>query len=737
MTAIKEYSRSGKYPLSTYIGFVVGMIICIFAWFFPMQAYALSAESMRAVADAIESAPTDGSTTEIVLSNDIENTEGISSITVPEGAAIKLSGNYRLGGGLTDRPDHALKIIVPQGSSVTLAETSLESVVFEVQGNFAMESGSITQAHITDTAVVHVNGGSFTMTGGRIADNNITLSHPFALATDVSAVTVRAGGSFVLDGGVIAHNNNGRTGSPWFAPAGGVSIYDPGTTFTMNSGSIEHNFSKDISLAGGLTIMNGAEFVMNGGTFEGNVGNYGGGIAVFPTGVLTMNGGEIIANEARRQGGNGTSYGGGVYVQSNFATFNGGTFTRNVAQYGGAIYVTGDENTSYEAHFNDVLITNNHATNYPGTGFSNASHGPLGGGLYFCLSGSGEVRLSRGVAVFDNDAQYTGTEDRSASGQDISFALNRYGSPYSFWAENTMLGGGENVLYRDGGVEGNIGTIPDVPRYSADTPGERLENLQDIVVERGFGAINVVSDPAKQLARQMGRLVITDNTALWGGGIGVNGHAVFGTNEKPYRLVVKKAWKDVPSEDRPDQITGHVRIGGYRVYDFTLSEENNWEEEVATIPNPQTLIDKDGNLLKVTVEEENAEDYAVSIDSVDNGQDRITFTITNALAPEEPTDPHKPNQPSKPNNPPHPHDPIQPNVPDQPNQPVPNKPYQPVVPTPPITPDNPSEPGVQVAVNSHETLARTGDEMPALPVAIVLGAAGIMGLIAFMRVKQV
>lgn len=152
--------------------------------------------------------------------------------------------------------------------------------------------------------------GSFTMYGGNIIGNTTGVNGG-AINTQGSGT-----GSFTMNGGRLV----GNTANNW---GGAVFVYVPGTSMTMNGGTVAYNTC-------------GANYT---GTAGGAIATYGGS--------FTMNGGTITRNLADRSG-----HGGGVCVHAGSFTMNGGSITENSATTGAGVYqnstmtVGGDANIS-------------------------------------------------------------------------------------------------------------------------------------------------------------------------------------------------------------------------------------------------------------------------------------------------------------------------------------------------------------------------------------------------------
>jgi hypothetical protein len=164
-----------------------------------------------------------------------------------------------------------------------------------------------------------------------------------------------SGSVFTMDGGSITHN----FASTWYG--GGVCI-NSGSTFIMNAGTISNN--KSVNNEGGGVNVRDSTFTMNGGTISGNTAISGGGVAVINAnftmnsgavisgntvtaagggvrtngGTFTMNSGAVISGNTAYVSSTSDCQGGGIYLQGSVFNMNGGEIHSNRANSGGGIY---------------------------------------------------------------------------------------------------------------------------------------------------------------------------------------------------------------------------------------------------------------------------------------------------------------------------------------------------------------------------------------------------------------
>ncbi len=191
-----------------------------------------------------------------------------------------------------------------------------------------------------------------------------------------------------------------------------------------------------------------------------------------------------------------------------------------------------------------------------------------------------------------------------------------------------MLGGGLAQWYRDGSVtetamNGGWGYIaPDSVRYNASNP---------ISVAAGTYGDNlalkaVVTELAKEVAKENAALVISGNSAERGGGIGANGSLTAGnppSSEYPeYSLKVNKVWSGVP-ESQWEPVTIQLMLNGHGLDTVVLNAENNWTASFTHLP--ESVVGR------VSVLEIAPTGYDDSYSApVINGNE-ISITVTNAI----------------------------------------------------------------------------------------------------------
>lgn len=576
---------------------------------------------------------------------------GDTLFSVEEGASVIFTGNLVLSGRY-----HSGSILDSQGV-VTLADgvlvrdgkvSSLFGGVIKASGENAqllLDGGIVTENQVSGSSsgIVSVSDGAeFVIESGSVEGNKITGDSSYS-----GAVRVSGGASIALCGGSIQHNNasdteplNSTGGLLLYGNAGGsmsggnisnntghrgsaVLLWgyddDHRTAFTMTDGSISENTSSmkdNISPSGAVHVENNAEFTMTGGNITGNsasAAGVGGGVCVVdgaiqqsrPEGeyhtAFLFNGGAISNNRA--------SYGGGIYTYSNGVELKAGRIEGNQAFEHGGVYGEGREPYYSTFSITNALVTNNTARQ--------------GGGMMLCATGSADVYVTEGIAIFGNHAQDDPILGASA-GDDFAFTASGFGMKEGIVTlADRILGGGAALWYQDGGVSQAAtgvypNTNPNVPRYGEE--GADAKPVKVIDSQQNLALKTVVSEEAQELARLEAKLIITGNSAQRGGGIGANGGIVIGDPDTT-QVTVSKAWAGDTAASRPASVTVNL-LNGSRIIDtIELTAAGNWTHTFRELPTH----DADGTAYSYSVSEVAVEGYTTQI----TGDAQNGFTITN------------------------------------------------------------------------------------------------------------
>lgn len=604
------------------------------------------AESVTvATIDELRQAVTDAGSEPVTIA--VEGTiQG--SVTIPAGADITLIGD---GTSVLKQPASTSfgpsVLTVTAGGSLTLgaglavegtAPGNVSHPLVMVNGTFEMQDGSAVRGAVdllTETAAVKVSGADAhaVLAGGEISGNTIAVASgksagraagglwvgngasadltgtaiidnglPSGTRTNYTAggVWVQTGGQINLDGSLISGNTGGL--------GGGIVLYGydtlnettppPQVSFTFTSGQISDN---QAGFAGaGLSVAGNAVARMSGGSISGNT-TPGAGAGVntwdfcfqhsavgmsiplscpsaeaypewkeqFPA-SFHMTGGEITDNHA-------TSTGGGINIASGGVVLEGGLISGNTSlRQGGGVYVT---TMPYEVSISNALVTGNHAN---ATGETNG----IGGGIWSCPTGEVHFHVNDGVAITGNTADTAGNDFVFEDYANLT--PGRYPGSADFGER--ALGGGAIDWWRDGVVNGM--TQDPAPARFADTLAPEM--LPSYVEEPDTGHSTLAPEGAFPLAEGLASLVITNNQAPRGAGIGTNGGVVFGTEGETFELAVSKTWLrdgvvvDGADDALPESVTVDLfRLEGgqeYLVDTAELTGDGGWTATFAALP---------------------------------------------------------------------------------------------------------------------------------------------------------
>ena len=592
---------------------------------------------------AIKSAP-NGQPTTITIDKNVKLRQ---TLRVPAGKAITLTSDqpYTIlavkassAAGSASSVDDL--IVVEKGASLTLAGNITLRGKYNT-GRIIDNSGAVT---LTDNVVVcdstmkranagvidnHADSATFTMLGGVVEKNTVT---------DAYSGTIRAtdGAKLFIRGGKI--QNNQALGRDTYLSSAGLMLFENGAAemtggsisgnsgyrgsavmmysedshkraaFTMSGGDISKNTSKRLDSgwaypSGAVHVERYSDFTLSGGTITENratgAGAVGGGVCVIDMGCqsndpanetrFTMLGGEISENASSEAGG-------GVYSYSNHVRLLAGVIKNNRSNKGGGVYSEGNTNLGYSTlYMENVSITGNRATKQ-------------GGGMWSCPTGDAKVYVSNGGLIEGNTAD--------EAGDDMVF-LGFPNDPFTLTLANYTPDGRRVKWMQDGGLFPPYGTYAatnaSIPRYhqnSVNTAPMTFENATPNI------ALKAVLDYPSTMVP---KLVITGNTAAYGGGVGSNGGVNIGEN-KSISVSVQKKWShgDNPVAIQPQDVTIYLKNGDAIVDRLLLNADNQWSGTFSGLPT-------DG---RYTVDEEAVPNYAKEI----TGDTQHGFTVQNTYS---------------------------------------------------------------------------------------------------------
>ena len=525
--------------------------------------------------------------------------------------SVELYGRYNTGSMISNEGELTLNgtdVLITGGTAV------LNKGVLDNSGanaKLVLKSGTIEKNKVRGqrTASVRLSeGASFEMSGGLIQNNEL-VSDPSNSDSSSPAVLLYGLSDFNMTGGEIRENKGLR--------GGGVVLTGDDTGkayFEMTGGSINHNVCSSESSAyfssGAVYVCDDAMFLMGGGEIDANRGGNGGGVCVNDTKdrdanaedatAFILDGGHITNNVAYKAGG-------GVYSLSNGVKLLSGVISGNTAsENGGGVYSEGSARYFSPARYTTLYMENAVIRN---------NTADQGGGAWFCPTGDAQFYLTNGVALYQNTA--------TGAGDDFASAPISHDRDNSTTIPSKMLGGGKVKWYKDGAIAdhsngaNHTSVVSSVSRYDPQNP------VQVGSIQKQTGGICLKADAdadAISTAEGCAQLIIENNTATYGGGIGANGSIVIGdAGYQTYEVPVQKVWENKGyAEAQPDSVTVHLKekYTGDVVDTAELNAGNAWKHTFADLPDSPEHY---------TVEEEPVDGYTARYAQDADG----SFTITN------------------------------------------------------------------------------------------------------------
>lgn len=550
-------------------------------------------------------------------------------ITIDSGNKLTLAGDVTLSGVNVTVPESGGAVIVhgelaladsAEITDVSIGRSLASGVLVSGSGAvMRMSGGKIDNIDIASSAhydaqysgaILVRSGGKLEMTGGTITGNTCSGRNSFYSS---SGVMMFGNSTFDMSGGQITGNKAWRGSAAVLLSTGSTTA-----KFNMSGGTISNNSSKPynspgavraLEAAGAVFATGSSDFEMTGGTITGNkvTDGAGGGVAIADDTItdrtdtiFNMYGGTISNNTISGTTAAGAGVGGGgVYVYSNGVHLYAGNITGNSAVQGGGVYSEGNATSYCTLHMSDAIITDNEATS-------------IGGGMWFCPTGSSVIRVKNGAAIYGNTAGEAG---------DDFVTIPKTGAKYTVTLADRMLGGGSAGWHKDGGVVGGSlgGPDLDVPRYDAADPGELITGITDKM--SGYALKAITTDGAIKQAQKYGKLIIKNNTAVRGGGVGANGGVDIGDTGGLTKLSVQKDW--VGTATKPESIKVYLVSNGNRIDSVELTEANGWKGSFTDLPDN----------VDYTVEEETVSGWTPEYKTDESADGSEEVTITNTFSP--------------------------------------------------------------------------------------------------------
>jgi hypothetical protein len=170
------------------------------------------------------------------------------------------------------------------------------------------------------TIVLDGSSETYTMAGVNYSSSNINKTNAVITLVGKKATTISLssdGYLFNISAGELVLGKNITLKGITSNSCALVIVRDSTSTLTMKAGAAitDNARSEGNGTGGGVSVYNsGSTFNMEDGTISGNSADRGGGVSVY-SGTFKMSGGTISGNSAKL-------YGGGVYVYDNGGSFN-------------------------------------------------------------------------------------------------------------------------------------------------------------------------------------------------------------------------------------------------------------------------------------------------------------------------------------------------------------------------------------------------------------------------------
>ena len=523
--------------------------------------------------------------------------------------SVELYGRYNTGSMISNEGELTLN-----GTDVLLTGgvASGNSGVIDNRGagaKFVLKNGTIEKNKVKGaySGTIRVSeGASFAMSGGTIQKNQVEAAAQEGYLSS-PGVLLYGPSNFELTGGAICGNTGVRGGGVMAQGTDEGKAY-----FEMTGGSIHDNVCRsDNSVyyaAGAVYLQDNAMFLMGGGEINSNQGNKGGGVCVSDTNNRVANAADATAFilDGGRITNNRANAGGGVYSLSNGVKLLSGVISGNDAEDGGGVYSEGSARYFHPARYTTLYMENAVIRN---------NTADQGGGAWFCPTGDAQFYLTNGVALYENTA--------TGAGDDFASAPISGDRDNSTTIPSRMLGGGKVQWYKDGAIAdfthgaNHTSVVSSVSRYDPANP------VPVGSIQKQTGGICLKADAdadAISTAAGCAQLIIENNTATYGGGIGANGSIVIGdAGYQTYEIPVQKVWENKGyAEAQPDSVTVHLKekYTGDVVDTAELNAGNAWKHTFADLPDSPEHY---------TVEEEPVDGYSVRYAQDADG----SFTITN------------------------------------------------------------------------------------------------------------
>jgi uncharacterized repeat protein (TIGR02543 family) len=502
---------------------------------------------------------------------------------------------------------------IPEGKNITITDDGTARQI---------------SAEGTDPVFIIKKGGTLTVKG--TSDDHLILNG--AVMSGIgknNPTTIRNSGTLNLDSGTI---NGGTLGkAAWSTGAvlvDGTANKQGTAVFNMSGGSIQGLKSLAInpSRSAAVWVTVNAEFNLSGGSVSGNetrgvyAGDYqyhsdgqvakvnmsggeisgntvnmfvphGGGLYLENCAQMTMTGGSISNNKIESTKANSPAMGGGICIlgKASTLTVDGGTISGNSAKSGGGIYSDANKNVKLKKAviegntasstgggiclpYHDIggAAEKINSTIYLGNTLITGNSATIGGGIWVTAQGTLDFHVTNGASIYGNHA------DEGYAADILATSITNG----SVTLGNRILGGGR-VDYTDYNGK-TVNRLNDKPVNSLKGTTETLYLNANVYAEDA----SEQGSSALTLAEENADVMIRNNKAAYGGGIGLSGTLTLLDNHQDWTLNVTKEWASGITK-KPVKV--YLKIGKHILDPVELNKDNNWENSFEDLPNPYTL----------------------------------------------------------------------------------------------------------------------------------------------------
>ncbi len=544
------------------------------------KAISAGDQQYDSLSEAVEAAES-GKKTVIILHKDIQIT---SAVEIPEGKDITITDDETAHQISAEGTDPVF--IIKEGGTLTVKGTSDDHLIL---------NGAVMSGIGKDNPTTIKNSGTLNLESGII--NGGTLG---TMAWKSGAVLVDGTANrqdtavFNMSGGIIQGLKFLGVQTPSRSAAVRVTV---NAAFNMSGGSISGNETRGV-YAGDYLYHSGEQVAgvnMSGGEISGNTVNmfipHGGGLYLENCAQMTMTGGSISNNKIESTTANSPAMGGGICIlgKASTLTVDGGTISGNSAESGGGIYSDANKNVKLKK----AVIEGNTASStgggiclpyhniggaaekinstiYLGNTLITGNSATIGGGIWVTAQGTLDFHVTKGASIYGNHSDKGYANDILATNMTSG----------SVTLGSRILGGGR-VDYTDYNGK-TVNRLNDKPVNSLKETKETLYLNANVYAEDA----SEQGSSALTLAEENADVMIRNNKAAYGGGIGLSGTLTLLDNHQDWTLNVTKEWASGTTK-KPVKV--YLKIGKHILDPVELNKDNNWKNTFEDMPNPYTL----------------------------------------------------------------------------------------------------------------------------------------------------